>query len=109
MCVKKCEEFNLTASAIINNMCTEFFANASIINYDIREYIDLNTFYRLVGKVTNYTSRGYTVKWSFDREETIKSNNFPVNLPQGSPFIGKLDNEKEVLINNSFFQLNTNY
>ena len=108
-CVQKCELYNLTASNITNNLCTEFFANASIINYDIREYIDLNTFRRIVGKVTNYTSRGYTVLWSFDREETIKANNRHINLPSGSPFIGDLTNEKELLVNNSFFELDTNY
>ena len=112
MCVEKCEEYNLTASNITNNLCTGFDSFAILTNYKYfyEEEIDLNTFDRLQAKVINYTSKDYTVLWAFEREETVKANNVTsMNLPKESPFIGDLTKEEEVLVNNSFFQLATDY
>ena len=111
-CVTKCEEYNLTASNISDNLCTGFDSYAILTNYKYfyEEEIDLNTFDRLQAKVINYTSKDYTVLWAFEREETVKANNVSsMNLPKGSPLIGDLTKEEEVLVNNSFFQLATDY
>ena len=111
-CVTKCEEYNLTASNITNNLCTGFDSYAILTNYKYfyEEEIDLNTFDRLQAKVINYTSKDYTVLWAFEREETVKANNVSsMYLPKGSPLIGDLTKEEEVLVNNSFFQLATDY
>ena len=111
-CVEKCEDFNLTASNITNNLCTGFDSFAILTNYKYfdEEEIDLNTFDRLQAAVINYTSRDYTVLWAFEREKTVEVNNgTPIYLPDESPFIGDLTKEEEVLVNNSFFRLATDY
>ena len=111
MCVLKCEEYNLTASNITNNLCTGFDADAIIINYDLEKPIDINTFEKLVGKVINYTSRDYTVEWSFEPQMTRDAN---PNLTMGftddmSPFIGDLTKEEEVKVDKNFFELARKY
>ena len=112
-CVLKCEDYNLTASNITNNLCTGFDADAILVNYEEFVPIDLNTFEKLVAKVTNYTSRDYTVLWGFERELTLKANNGsmkPKELAEDKyAFIGDLTKEEEVLVNNSFYHLARDY
>ena len=109
-CVQKCEDFNLTASKIRENYCTEFYADAVLLNHKAPpdEYVDVNTFVNLVGKVTEYTSRDYTVLWGFERELTIEANakaNKTIELPNRSPLIGDLTKEENVLLDKTFFEL----
>ena len=109
-CVQKCEEYNLTASNITNNLCTGFDADAILINYEEYVPIDINTFEKLVAKVTNYTSRDYTVEWGFEPEMTRDANSDPnMEFPKESPFIGDLTKEEEVLVDKTFFELAKDY
>ncbi len=108
-CVLKCEDYNLTASNITDNLCTEFYAHAMLINYEEFIPIDLNTFEKLIAKVYNYSSRGYTVEWGFDAEKTREvNNNSSMTFPKESPYIGDITKE-EVLVDNSFFELGKDY
>ena len=101
---------NLTASNITNNVCTGFDADAILINYEEYVPIDINTFEKLVAKVTNYTSRDYTVEWGFEPEMTRDANSDPnMEFPKESPFIGDLTNEEEVLVDKTFFELAKDY
>ena len=109
-CVLKCEDYNLTASNITDNLCTGFDADAILINYVEYEPIDINTFEKLVAKVINYTSKDYTVLWGFNEEKTREENhNDPMYYPESGPFIGDLTHEEEVKVNKSFFQLGKEY
>ena len=109
-CVLKCEEYNLTASNITDNLCTGFDADAILINYKEYEPIDINTFEKLVAEVTNYTSRDYTVQWGFEAELTREANhNNSMIFPNYPPFIGDLTKEEEVLVNKTFFELAKDY
>ena len=108
-CVPRCEDFNLTASNITNNLCTGFDADAILINYEEYVPIDINTFEMLVAEVINYTSRDYTVLWGFEPECTRKANNNYSMEFTGSPFIGDLTREEKVLVNKTFFELAKDY
>ena len=109
-CVLRCEDYNLTASNITNNLCTAFDADAVLVNYEEYVPIDINTFEKLVAKVTNYTSRDYSVLWGFEPELTRKANNNnSMTFPKESPFIGDLTKEEEVLVDNTFFELAKDY
>ena len=111
-CVEKCEEYNLTASNITNNLCTGFDSMANLTNHKIYpdEIIDINTFDKLQGIITNYSSRDYTVLWGFEKELTREANNDPsMTFSPESPFIGDLTKEEEVLLNKSFFKYATDY
>ena len=106
-CVAKCEEYNLTASNITDNLCTGFDSNAILINHKeyLEENIDLNTFDSLEAKIINYTSKDYTTLWGFETEMTLEVNNYTLELdPKQSPFIGDLTKEEKVLLNKTFFK-----
>ena len=114
-CVDKCEEFNLTASNITNNLCTGFDSKAILLNRGLYtedkdglhyiDKIDINTFDNLEGKVINYTSKDYTVLWAFEYEKTLEANKGNLTLdPKVTPLMGDLDKEELVLLNKSFFK-----
>ena len=104
-CVDKCEEFNLTASNITNNLCTGFDSKAILLNRGLYnekkdglhyiDKIDINTFDNLEGKVINYTSKDYTVLWAFEYEKTLEANKGNLTLdPKVTPLMGDLDKQK---------------
>ena len=108
-CVLKCEEYNLTASKLVDNLCTEFYAHARLVNYEEYVPIDLNTFEKLVAEVYNYSSRDYTVEWVFEPEKTKEANNDSLmTFPKSSPFVGNVEKE-EVLVDKTFFELGKDY
>ena len=111
-CVEKCEDYNLTASKLTNNLCIGFESKAILLNHKEyeEEQIDINTFDSLQGKIINYTSKDYTVLWGFDKEKTIEINNGTLEIGiHETPFLGDLTKEEEVLLNKSFFKHGKDY
>ena len=77
LCVLNCEEYGLTRSAVDPNRCTEFDADAVLINVAEGVPIDVNNFNEIVAKVTAATSTGYTTNWVLNEEKTKELNDDP--------------------------------
>ena len=77
LCVTNCEQYDLTKSSVDPNKCTEFDADAVLINVQEGVPIDVNNFHEIVAKVTIATSSGYTTKWELNEDKTREINDDP--------------------------------
>ncbi len=95
-----------------------YFVNSLLILVDATAIIkdiypwtkmDINTFTKITGVVTNATSDKYTTKWSFDPASTIATNpGKNLTLDPKGPFISNVS-LLTVSVDNKFFQLDTKY
>ena len=115
-CVEYCQDYGLVPSKLIPNYCVDFEANVEIINYDIeKDHIDINTFDNLIANITYINTKTYSTKWMFIPEKTIEANpDKHLNFEEGQvPFepntLDNLENNLNVSLNHSFFELKTLY
>ena len=108
-CVEDCSIYGLTMSSIEPFTCIEFEA---IVNLKNEIPIDLRTFQQINAEIIYITSNDYSLKWRFDKEETMKLNNENeyFTFLYDSPFQNdNLINELNVNIKNDFFEIGKSY
>ena len=103
-CVLVCQNYGLTQSISIPNLCLDFDALAILVNVKEGVPINIDTFTNLVGKVTACTTETYNTKWWFDPDATrIANNDETMTFPSNSPFIGNVE-LLDTQIDNNFFE-----
>ena len=107
ICVDNCEQYGLTKSVSISNVCVPFTAKAEILNYDLNVRINPRKFTTIVGRVFNATSISYETQWRLDNTETQNINPGLI-LPDTPPW-NSSDTNLTVSLNPDWFLDGFNY
>lgn len=96
VCIESCEEYGLTKSIYEANVCGPFTAKAKIINFNIEEPQNPNTFSKIEAQVYDSSANDFTVRWGFSSNETEiynENNIYPEYVPSDlvTPFDGSLN------------------
>ena len=111
-CISNCQTDGLTRSLKRDNECTDFEADASLVNVDTLTPIDVNNFNYIEAKIINPSTTEYKTLWLFDVEKTNSINQelgFTDNIKiTDSPFTSDVS-ELRVNLNTKFFKIKHQY